>query len=246
MFYISSSKAFKRKTDIWINMNKRSNENEEYLPISQVYDEIAESFDSKRQRPWQDVIEFVKTIDIDDLVLDLGCGNGRHTKLIVEKQIDTVCLDISFRLLKTAQNNILANFSNFISGFINGDACNLPLKNNSFDKIIMIAILHHLDSEEKRIAALKEIRRILKPSGKALISCWLGSHPRFEKDDLVDVVTAKKKDILVPWVKSDGSKIMRYYYLFDNEELEELIHNCGLKIVSSELSFHNIFIVVEK
>ena len=218
----------------------------ENIPISQVYDQIAESFDTKRKYPWQDVTEFIDTIPKGNFTLDLGCGNGRHSKLILEKEIDTTSMDISFNILKTALKNELAYAKNILSGAVNGDVLSLPFKDSSFDRIIMIAVFHHLDNEVKRKVALKEIGRILKKNGQVLLSCWMRTHPRFKKEDLKESIEQGEKDILVPWKISDGSKIMRYYYLFDKQEIKRLLEEAHLKIISSRESYHNLFIIVEK
>lgn len=218
----------------------------DYQPISQVYDQIAESFDTKRKRPWEDVSEFVETIDENNLTLDLGCGNGRHSKLLLEKEIDTIGMDISFNILKTALKNELSSLTQLLVGVINADVEYLPFKDGSFDRIVMIAVFHHLDTQQKRKQALQEIAKIMKSKGRLLLSCWLRTHPRFEKEDLKTIIEQGEKDILVPWIMPDKTKIMRYYYLFEKQELEKLIKSANLRIISSRESLHNLFIIAEK
>ena len=77
--------------------------------------------------------------------MDLGCGNGRHTRLLLERNIDTASMDISFNILKTALKNELVNVRDLLLGIVNGDVLSLPFKDNSFDRITMIAVFHHLD-----------------------------------------------------------------------------------------------------
>nr|NHJ86356.1 class I SAM-dependent methyltransferase [Asgard group archaeon] len=181
-----------------------------------------------------------------ELVLDLGCGNGRHAKIVLEKNIPIICMDLSFRILQIAKAKTLYPYQNFIPGLINADTRFLPFNENSFDKIIMIAVIHHLDSEEKRKLALTEIFRILRKNGQLLLSCWLKTHPRFEKEDIAQYIIQNKKDILIPWTLPNGLKIDRYYYLFEIKELEELILNSGLKIKSKNIANHNLFIIAQK
>ena len=223
-----------------------NNKNQKKLHISKVYDTIAESFDSTRKYPWKDVEEFIDKIKINELVLDLGCGNGRHTKLIFEKGASAIGVDLSFKILLIALNRTLRIFHNAIPGLINADSVLLPFKENSFDKVIMIAVFHHLDSPEKRVSALDEIINILKKNGQLLISCWLKTHPRFEKEDLAPLITQNQQDIMVPWTLPNGEKIKRYYYLFEPKELEELILASGLIIRSKRITNHNLFIIAQK
>lgn len=48
----------------------------------------------------------------------------------------------------------------------------LPIRSDSVDGIICIAVIHHLASRNRRIQAIAEIVRVLRPSGKALIYVW--------------------------------------------------------------------------
>ena len=52
------------------------------------------------------------------------------------------------------------------------DNLQLPYRSDSFDAAISIAVIHHLSTEERRAAAVREILRILKRGGQALIYNW--------------------------------------------------------------------------
>ena len=52
------------------------------------------------------------------------------------------------------------------------DVTKMPFRNVMFDGIICISVIHHLATEQRRIIALKELSRILKPGGKVLITAW--------------------------------------------------------------------------
>lgn len=225
------------------NKTKKSNKQPS---ISNVYDSIAESFDSKRTYPWNEVIVFSKQIAQDNKVLDLGCGNGRHTRVLLEQNLETFASDISYKILTIAKDNQLKQQYNSLSGLVNADGLLLPFRENFFDNLIMIAVIHHIDSNQKRIKILQEIYRILNENGIAFISCWIKSHPRFIKEDLADFISNGEKEVYIPWNLSDGRKIMRYYYLFDPEELESLVLQTGFSIVKSEISNHNLFLTIRK
>ena len=76
-----------------------------HISIPKVYDLIAESFDSKRRHPWKEVIQFIKQLPSTNRVLDLGCGNARHTRVMLERNFEVIGLDISYRILQTAKEN---------------------------------------------------------------------------------------------------------------------------------------------
>ncbi|NHJ48475.1 MAG: class I SAM-dependent methyltransferase [Asgard group archaeon] len=223
------------------NKKKQSKE-----PISN-YDEIAESFSSKRSYPWTEVIDFVNSLPKEfNRVLDLGCGNGRHSRVVLEKSFETFASDISYKILSVAKNTHLKENYSSLSGLINADALDLPFRLNTFDCIIVIAVIHHLDTHKKRMRILHEIYRTLKQNGIAFICCWMREHPRFSREDLSESVTKGEKDILVPWTLPTGEKLMRYYYLFDQEELHDMVKQIGFNIKQSFTSNDNLFLELVK
>jgi len=226
-------------------MNQKESKIKQPSSLAKVYDVIAESFDSTRKYPWKEVSEFIEKIPLGEFVLDLGSGNGRHTKLLSKQSRGTIGVDISFNILKLSLAKELAEITRDIN-LVNSDAVKLPFKDNAFDKIISIAVIHHLATDDSRKKVLSEIFRILKKDGLAQISCWLKSHPRFSKDDLRDAVQAGKKDVIVPWTLKNGEKISRYYYLFDIDEIEALAKNVGFSIIESKESNHNLFLTIKK
>jgi ubiquinone/menaquinone biosynthesis C-methylase UbiE len=90
----------------------------------------------------------------DALILDCGCGFGSFYNLT--KDLNTIYLDISLNLLK--KFNIKTNK-------ICGDILNLPFKDNSFDLILCINVLEHVDYKK----ALSKIRRVLKKEGTCIV-----------------------------------------------------------------------------
>lgn len=44
----------------------------------QVYDKISNHFDETRHKQWPNVTKFLQTLNIGDILLDVGCGNGKY------------------------------------------------------------------------------------------------------------------------------------------------------------------------
>jgi len=101
-----------------------------------------------------------------------------------------------------------------------GDATSLPICGSTFDAALCVAVLHHLPPHEDRVAALAEVRRVLRPSGRAFISVWAKDNP-YLRDVLGLRVEAD--DVEVPWHLPDGTAVPRFYHLFSEGELERLI-----------------------
>jgi SAM-dependent methyltransferase len=123
------------------------------------------------------------TVDFDhfrlqpgDLVLDLGCGEGRHaiTAYMLE-DVTSVGIDLSLKDLGTTRERFSEfedpgnnNKNLFISV---ADGSRLPFADSSFDKIICSEVLEHIPDYD---AVLTEINRILKTGGELAVSV-----PRF-------------------------------------------------------------------
>ncbi|NXK53596.1 ALKB8 protein, partial [Chauna torquata] len=53
-----------------------------------------------------------------------------------------------------------------------GDALSVPIRSGSCDACISIAVIHHFSTAERRLAAIRELARLLRPGGMALIYVW--------------------------------------------------------------------------
>ncbi len=101
-----------------------------------------------------------------DKILDLGCGWGRVLKPVLDRGAKAVGLDISEKMLHAAKRHLKAKGHKAV--LILGDATRLPFADNSFDMIYSLLVLQHL-SKKNGMEVLKEIRRVLKPGGRANI-----------------------------------------------------------------------------
>ncbi|XP_027961830.1 alkylated DNA repair protein alkB homolog 8 isoform X1 [Eumetopias jubatus] len=130
--------------------------------VHRVYEEIAEHFSSTRHTPWPRVVDFLKALPSGSLVADVGCGNGKY--LGINKELYMVGCDRSQNLVGICRERHLEALV--------GDALAVPLRSGSWDACISIAVTHHLSTAERRVAALQELVRLLRPGGMALIYVW--------------------------------------------------------------------------
>lgn len=70
------------------------------------------------------------------------------------------------------------------------DNLELPFRDESFDAVLSIAVVHHFATTERRVNALRELARILRIGGRVVITVWAleQRHRRFES-----------QDVLIPW-----------------------------------------------
>jgi tRNA (uracil-5-)-methyltransferase TRM9 len=194
------------------------------------YNLIAKEFSATRREIWEELNFLFNDLKEGEKVLDLGCGNGRWYKVFKEKKVDYFGIDNSEKLIEIAKENFPE------AKFFVGDAMNLPFPDNFFDKVYSIALLHHIPSEDFRIKVLKEAKRVLKPEGMLILTCWKIHRLReiltLLKHTFLKSIGKSKldfKDIFLPW----GKKTLRYYHCFSKKELEKLVEKSGFEILES-------------
>lgn len=152
-------------------------------------------------------------------VIDLGCGDGRN--MIVNKNLTYYGVDFAGQQLLQAEKHIKEKKINAV--LIKSNINKLPpiFKKHMFHAGLMIGSLHCLTSKKQRKQALKELYRILKPNAEALISVWNSEDNRFNK-----VKGKNNQDTYMSY-----GTYFRYYYLFEKQELLELIKSTKFKII---------------
>lgn len=123
------------------------------------FDRAGDSYERGRPEYPQEAIDFlINTLQIDptSVVLDLGAGTGKFTKLLTQSKATVVAVEPVDGMRKKFQSlypDIKA---------LSGSAENIPIGDNSVDAIIAAQAFHWFNGP----LALKEIHRVLKPGGK--------------------------------------------------------------------------------
>jgi SAM-dependent methyltransferase len=95
------------------------------------------------------------------LVLDVGVGGGSNLRMLAEMEFPHVIgLDPNPDVVHICQDKGLASVRQ-------GNICDLPFSSESFDFVLATDVIEHVQDD---MAALKEIYRVLRPGGYALIS----------------------------------------------------------------------------
>jgi alkylated DNA repair protein alkB family protein 8 len=179
---------------------------------AKVYNDIAEHFHQTRHALWPGVLEFLQEIPAQSTILDLGCGNGKYLSVRADDCVIHGC-DTCDPLLDIARG------IHPHAHLINADARCLPYKDATFDAVISIAVLHHLDTDGRQ-RAISEIMRVLKPNGRFLITVWA-----------MEAIKPKwthmgNNDYVVPWYnKITNTNHERHYHIYTEEEATQLIPN---------------------
>jgi ubiquinone/menaquinone biosynthesis C-methylase UbiE len=139
--------------------------------VRQQYDSLASIYDRRWNWYVTNTLSFLKTwvhLSASDRVLDIACGTGEFERMVLSENPaqQMVGVDISPEMLAIAQQK-LHNYSNV--SFQSASASALPFPDQSFDVIVSANAFHYFDDP---IAALAEIKRVLKPDGKVVILDW--------------------------------------------------------------------------
>ncbi len=100
------------------------------------------------------------TLDIDALVLDLGCGSGNSLKILAQRDFSALGVDLSLQLMRSARQK------NIINRLTQARAEELPFASNCLDAILCECTL----SLFALPTALEECARVLKPAGWLMVS----------------------------------------------------------------------------
>jgi len=136
--------------------------------------------------------------------LDLGCGNGKTVSTLLDEGYEVTGVDFSSVAIEQCRERFKR------SEFVVSSVCDLPFKDNSFDYVTAVHILEHLDDTNLDMT-VKEINRVLKPSGYVFIRCFTERDMRSDK--------RKESDI--------------FYRFYEPETIEKAFK--GFHTVSSEV-----------
>lgn len=99
--------------------------------------------------------------------------------------------DRSLGLLATAQQK--ADHQLFAA-----DSLALPLRPDTCDAFISIAVIHHFSTDPQRLKAIRELVRVTRVGGVGLIYVWAFEQD-LEGEESISKRKFKEQDVFVPW-----------------------------------------------
>jgi ubiquinone/menaquinone biosynthesis C-methylase UbiE len=109
---------------------------------------------------------------IGEHILEVGCGSGVLCRLMAPEVIpggEITGLDISPEFIRIARNHAVSAGLNDSIQWNAGQAECLPFPNASFDGILAARLLLHVPDPQ---AILRELVRVLRPGGRAVVMDW--------------------------------------------------------------------------
>jgi SAM-dependent methyltransferase len=141
-------------------------------------------------------------------ILDLACGNGRHSIQLSKLGFKVTGLDLSETLLNIAKNNAISNNLNI--DFVLGDMRHLNFE-NEFDMVVnLFTSFGYFSSDEENLKVIHNIHKALKPNGRFFIDY-------LNKDFLIR--TLEPESVL----ETNGLTIIQKRKIENNRVLKDII-----------------------
>lgn len=164
------------------------------------------------------------------------------------KNNNFVGIDISLEIVKMARKNLIPLFSTM--KFVVADVRNLPFRNTIFDTVISDSALAYIPKEDLAIAIM-EIKRILKESGKFILSLnnifnffiTLSTKIRYKIDKRYFFSYSSNYKQILALVKNIGFKIEDIKFIFPFHIFEFVLLKTLYKVKFTFLAERWIYLV---
>jgi SAM-dependent methyltransferase len=134
-------------------------------------------------------------------ILDIGCGTGANLEMLSQFGA-AEGVDVSPDALAFCRQRGLQNVRQ-------GEAEQLPYEDHSFDLVTALDVVEHLDDD---VAGLKEMRRVLRPGGYALLFVPAFMYLWGVQDDISHHRRRYTRATLQQAVRAAGFEIERFTY----------------------------------
>lgn len=206
------------------------------------YDRFGAAFSATRHRLQPGVKRILESLNGDEKILDLGCGNGEFARALAKRghRGSYLGLDFSLPLLREAETKP----GGFAAKFMEIDLTKLSVVSDQslitdhWSLITAFAVLHHIPSSELRLDILKTVHSLLGEDGRFILSNWqfltsekLKARIKSWEAAAISSPEVDAGDYLLDW--RSGGEGLRYVHHFTAEELSALADQAGFQIVDS-------------
>jgi S-adenosylmethionine-dependent methyltransferase len=155
----------------------------QHKSVSAMSQFVRDFYNNNATREWERLdlplcrIEFVSTLRLIDKYLpkqghvcDIGGGPGRYSVELIRQGCTVTLFDLSEEAIRLARSQ-LDTLGLVAKQLIVGDARDMSaLASESFDAALLMGPMYHIVEPEERAGVLRELARILKPNGTAIVA----------------------------------------------------------------------------
>jgi len=173
-----------------------------------------------------------------ETVLDLGCGAGRHTR-ILEERWETIGLDLSMALLRVARRETKD------SPYVRADMRELPFGADSFDLVVnLFTSFGYFDDDREHVRVLACVGAAMRPGGTLVIDFLNAAQVRnslVPYDERVENgITIEQRRQISPdnrfvekqiTLRERGKEYIERVRLLSPKDLERMLITAGFQVV---------------
>jgi SAM-dependent methyltransferase len=178
----------------------------------------------------------------DALILDLACGDGRHSIGLTRRGYKVIGFDLSLAMMARAQEEAEAARQKI--NFLHGDMKEMNFE-NQFDGVYFWGMSFGYFDEEKNFAVVQRIHRALRPGGVLLLDVWFEGDGCICMDEsLLDSLTSRLKVKRTLMLEDGRTRELDFSIrLYGLHELGKVLHDAGFKVleVSGQIETPGVF-----
>jgi ubiquinone/menaquinone biosynthesis C-methylase UbiE len=161
-------------------------------------------------------------------VLDIACGAGELSLAVARRGCEVYGIDMSAAAIDYARG--LSGRAAIACRFEIGDAENLPYPDDYFDKIVCSSSMEHFADDSR---ALREMTRVLKPGGRAILTvdsfnCPISEELLARHRETASVARYYTRETLEASLRAAGQELRRSEYLL-NSALTGIFFKLGIR-----------------
>lgn len=142
------------------------------MKVDMSFKDYAEYYDLiYKDKDYEKEVDFLENIFENTFkpkkILEIGCGTGNYTKILLKRGYEVTAVDVSENMLKIAGEKCACKF-------VKGDIRDITISEKFDACIAMFAVMGYITENSDIIKALNNIRRHLKPNGIFVFDVWNG------------------------------------------------------------------------
>ena len=193
------------------------------MNVKQAYNIWADQYDSNlnKTRDLEGIsIRSFLADQVFDNCLEIGCGTGKNTEVLLIKAKQVTAVDFSEEMLSKARQKINAEHVQFVQADITKD---WDFANSKYDLVTFSLVLEHIENLDeifKKIATVISANSLVYIGELHPFKQYSGSKARFDTEEGLQIVTCYNHHIsdFIIAAKQNGFEILDLVEYFDDND----------------------------